>query len=199
LASGRIWLVRHGETEWTLSGQHTGSTDIPLTDNGREQARSLAPILAGEQFALVLSSPMSRARETAKLADMPDPEITDDLCELGYGECEGRTTAQIRQTTPGWSVWDDDAPGAEKLADAAARCKRVIERAEQADGDVALFGHGHIFRILGATWIGEPPTGGKVLGLSPASVSILGHEHEYHVLDLWNLTPKFLAKELSAR
>jgi broad specificity phosphatase PhoE len=194
VAPGRIWLVRHGETEWTLSGQHTGGTDIPLTDNGREQAKTLAPLLAGEQFAMTLSSPMSRARETARLSGLAEPEITDDLRELGYGEFEGRTTAQIRETIPGWSVWDDDAPGGEKLADAAARCERVIDRVENAGGDVALFGHGHIFRILGATWVGLAPPGGKLLRLSPASVSILGYEHEYRVLDLWNLTPSFLTR-----
>ena len=192
MSTGRIWLIRHGETEWTLSGQHTGTTDIALTDNGRDQARSLAPILADTKFVLVLSSPMSRARETARLAGVPDPEITDDLCELGYGEYEGITTADIRKSNPGWSVWDDDAPGAEKLAHAAERCGRVIDRVEAIDGDVALFGHGHIFRILGATWVGLPPECGKLLGLSPSSVSILGHEHEYRVLDLWNLTPSFL-------
>jgi probable phosphoglycerate mutase len=134
---------------------------------------------------------MTRARDTARLAGVPDPEITDDLCELGYGEFEGRTTAEIRKTDPGWSVWDDDAPGGEKLADAAARCARVIEQVENSDGDVALFGHGHIFRIFGATWIGLPANGGKLLGLAPASVSILGHEHEYRVVELWNLTPPF--------
>lgn len=192
MGAARIWLIRHGETEWTRSGQHTGTTDIPLTDHGREQARALAPLVAGAHFVSVLSSPMTRARDTARLAGVADPEITDDLCELGYGEYEGRTTAEIRKTDTGWSVWDDDAPGGEKLAAAAARCRRVIEHVEGSDGDVALFGHGHIFRILGATWIGLPPTGGKLLGLSPASVSILGHEHEYHVLDLWNLTPSFL-------
>jgi probable phosphoglycerate mutase len=194
VGAGRIWLIRHGETEWTLSGQHTGTTDIALTDSGREQARSLATLVAGAHFALTLSSPMSRARETARLAGVSDPEITADLSELGYGEYEGRTTAEIRETNPGWSVWDDDAPGGEKLASAAARCQRVIDRVEAADGDVALFGHGHIFRILGATWIGLAPAGGKILGLSPASVSILGHEHEYRVLDLWNLTPSFLKR-----
>ncbi|MGH9025091.1 MAG: histidine phosphatase family protein [Acidimicrobiia bacterium] len=192
MGSARIWLVRHGETEWTRSGQHTGTTDIELTGNGRDQARSLAPILAGAHLVLTLSSPMARARETARLAGVSDPEITDDLCELGYGEYEGLTTAEIRETNAGWSVWDDDAPGGERLANAAARCQRVIERVEGADGDVALFGHGHIFRILGATWIGLPPAGGRMLGLSPASVSILGYEHEYHVLDLWDLTPSFL-------
>jgi broad specificity phosphatase PhoE len=192
VGAARIWLIRHGETEWTRSGQHTGTTDIALTDNGREQARSLAPLVAGAHLVRALSSPMARALETARLAGIADPEITNDLCELGYGEYEGRTTAEIRKTDPGWSVWDDDAPGGEKLAAAATRCRRVIDQVEGSDGDVALFGHGHIFRILGATWIGLPPAGGKLLGLSPASVSILGHEHEYRVVDLWNLTPSFL-------
>lgn len=188
VADARIWLVRHGETEWTRSGQHTGSTDIPLTDHGRVEAADLAPLLAGDRFVLTLSSPMSRARETARLARVPEPEIAVDLCELGYGEYEGRTTADIRRTNAGWSVWDDDAPGGERLADAAVRCRRVIERAEAAGGDVALFGHGHIFRILAATWLGLDPAGGRLLALSPASVSILGHERETRVLDLWNLT-----------
>lgn len=192
MGAARIWLIRHGETEWTRSGQHTGTTDIPLTDHGREQARTLAPLVAGAHFVRALSSPMTRARDTARLAGVSDPEITADLCELGYGDYEGRTTAEIRTTDPGWSVWDDDAPGGEKLADAAGRCARVIEQVEESDGDVALFGHGHIFRILGATWIGLPPNRGKLLGLAPASVSILGHEHEYRVVELWNLTPSFL-------
>jgi broad specificity phosphatase PhoE len=194
VGDARIWLVRHGETEWTMSGQHTGSTDIPLTDHGRKEAAALASLLAGARFALVLSSPMSRARDTARLAGMGDPEVTNDLRELGYGEYEGRTTADIRLTDPGWSVWDDDAPGGEELDAAAARCGRVIDRVEAAGGDVALFGHGHIFRILAATWLGLDPAGGRMLALAPASVSLLGHEREARVIELWNLTASLLVR-----
>jgi len=184
-----IVLVRHGETEWSRSGQHTSRTDVPLIDAGIAQAETLARRLEGHAFALVLTSPMTRARETARIAGLLDAAaVTEDLHELGYGEYEGRTTAEIRRERPGWDVWVDGSPGGESLADAGARVDRVIAQAEAADGDVALFAHGHILRILGARWIGLPPAGGGSLALGTASLSDLGYERERRVIWLWNDT-----------
>jgi broad specificity phosphatase PhoE len=184
-----VMLVRHGETEWSRSGQHTSRTDLPLLDEGIRAAEALGRRLAGHEFALVLSSPMTRARETARLAGLGDElELTGDLHELGYGEYEGRTTADIRVERPGWDLWVDGAPGGEPLVDAAARADRVIARAEAAGGDVALFAHGHILRVVGARWLRLPPETGAGLALSTASLCILGHERERRVIRLWNDT-----------
>ena len=184
-----VLLVRHSETEWSLSGQHTSRTDLPLLDEGRPAAEALGRRLAGRSFALVLSSPMTRARETARLAGLEDvAEITDDLLELGYGDYEGRTTAEIRVERPGWDLWKDGSPNGESLAQAAERADRVIARAENAGGDVALFAHGHILRILGARWLGLPPEAGGWLALSTASLCDLGYERERRVIWLWNGT-----------
>jgi broad specificity phosphatase PhoE len=174
-----IVLVRHGETEWSASGKHTSHTDLDLTERGKAAARALRL----GTFALVLASPRRRAIETARLAGY-EPEIEPDLAELDYGPYEGRSTKEIRETQPGWSVWDE--PGGETLAEAAARVDRVIERAAAVDGDVALFAHGHILRILGARWIGLEPSAGRSLFLDTAAVCELGFEHEYHVLRRWN-------------
>jgi broad specificity phosphatase PhoE len=184
-----VMLVRHGETEWSRSGQHTSHTDLPLLDDGVTDAQALGRRLAGRTFVLVLASPMTRARETARVAGLGDAvEITEDLHELGYGEYEGRTTAEIRIERPGWDIWADGAPGGEPLSAAAARVDRVIARAEAAGGDVALFAHGHILRIVGARWLGLPPEAAAGLGLSTASLCILGHERERRVIWLWNDT-----------
>jgi probable phosphoglycerate mutase len=184
-----ILLIRHGETEWSLSGQHTGSTDLPLLPEGRERARALGRRLAGRDFALVLTSPMIRARETLELVGVGERiEVTDDLRELGYGEYEGLTTAKVRETRPGWDLWQDGAPGGESLEAAAARADRVIERALNAGGDVALFAHGHILRILGARWIELPPVVGGSLALGTAALCDLGFERERRVIWLWNDT-----------
>jgi broad specificity phosphatase PhoE len=184
-----VMLVRHGETEWSRSGQHTSRTDVPLLDDGIRVAEALGRRLAGHTFALVLASPMTRARETARLAGLGDQlEITEDLHELGYGDYEGRTTADIRVERPGWDLWVDGAPGGEPLADAAARADRVIARAEAAGGDVALFAHGHILRVVGARWLRLPPETAAGLALSTASLCILGHERERRVIWLWNDT-----------
>jgi probable phosphoglycerate mutase len=186
-----VLLVRHGETEWSRSGQHTSRTDLPLLDEGRARAEALARRLAGRRFALVLSSPMTRALETARLAGLTDElEITEDLHELGYGEYEGLTTAGIRVERPGWDLWTDGSPGGEPLADAAARADRIIERAENAGGDVALFGHGHFLRIVGARWLGLPPETAASLALSTAALCDLGYERERErrVVWLWNDT-----------
>jgi broad specificity phosphatase PhoE len=184
-----VMLVRHGETEWSRSGQHTSRTDLPLLDEGVQVAAALGRRLAGHPFALILASPMTRARETARLAGLGDDlEITEDLHELGYGDYEGRTTPEIRVERPGWDVWVDGSPGGESLADAGTRADRVIARAEAADGDVALFAHGHILRIVGARWLGLPAAAGSGLALSTASLCILGYERERRVIWLWNDT-----------
>jgi broad specificity phosphatase PhoE len=184
-----VMLVRHGETEWSRSGQHTSRTDLPLLDDGVRVAEALGRRLADRSFALVLTSPMIRARETARLAGLRgELEITDDLHELGYGDYEGRTTADIRLERPGWDLWTHGAPGGEPLTSAAARADRVIARAEAAGGDVALFAHGHILRIIGARWVGLPPEAAARLALNTASLCILGHERERRVIRLWNDT-----------
>jgi broad specificity phosphatase PhoE len=181
----RVTLVRHGATEWSASGQHTSRTDIGLTEAGREAARTLAARLAGREFALVLSSPLVRARETAALAGI-DPQIDPDLAEIDYGEYEGRTTPEIRQERPGWTVWRDGSPGGETPAQAGDRVDRVIARVLAAEGDVALFAHGHILRILAARWVGLPPERGAGFALDTASISELGFERETRVIARWN-------------
>jgi len=182
-----IVLVRHGETEWSISGQHTGNTDIPLTDAGRRQAESLGARLGAWDFARVLSSPMSRALETCRLAGFGDrAELTDDLREWDYGEYDGRRTVDIREERPGWTVWRDGAPGGETAPDVGRRADRVLEAARHAGGDVVLFAHGHLLRVLGARWIDLPPDYGARLGLSTATLSVLGWERETAVIHRWN-------------
>jgi broad specificity phosphatase PhoE len=184
-----IVLVRHGATEWSASGQHTSRTDVPLTEEGRAGAAKLHARLAGFDFALVLSSPLSRARETAALAGFGDRAVVDDdLREFDYGEYEGRTTAEIREQRPGWDVWRDDSPGGETPDAVGVRADRVIERALAAGGDVAMFAHGHLLRVLGARWIGAPAATGGNLGLSTGSVCELGFERERRAIWLWNDT-----------
>ena len=182
-----VVLVRHGETEWSRSGQHTGVTDLPLLPEGEATAREVAPRLAGREFALVLSSPMQRARRTAELAGFGDRvEVEPDLRERNYGQYEGRTTKEIRVERPGWDVWRDDCPGGETLEQLAARADRVIERALAADGDTLLFAHSHLLRELGARWIGLAADGGGKFVLGTATVSTLGFERERRVLKRWN-------------
>lgn len=184
-----VLLIRHSETEWSRSGRHTSRTDLPLLDEGRPRAEALGRRMAGRSFALVLTSPLTRARETAELARLAEvAEVTDDLRELGYGSYEGLTTVGIRAERPGWDLWKDGSPDGEPLADAAARVDRVIARALDADGDVALFAHGHILRILGARWLGLPPEAGSSLALSTAALCDLGFERERRVIWLWNDT-----------
>jgi broad specificity phosphatase PhoE len=182
-----IVLVRHGETEWSRSGQHTGVTDLPLLPEGEEQALTIAPKLAGREFALVLASPMQRARRTAELAGFGDrAEPDDDLKERDYGVYEGRTTKEIRVERPGWDVWRDDCPGGETLEQLAARADRVIERALAGDGDTLVFAHSHLLRTFGARWIGLAPDGGGKLVLGTATLSVLGFERERRVIRAWN-------------
>lgn len=180
----RLVLVRHGETEWSASGKHTSTTDVPLTERGREAATKLRGTLG--DFALVLASPRGRARDTARLAGFADPAIDPDLAEVDYGDYEGLTTPEIRETRPGWTLWADGSPNGESLAAAGERVDRVIDRALAADGDVIVFAHGHILRVLGARWIGLPAERGASLALDTAAVSELGFERETRVISRWN-------------
>jgi broad specificity phosphatase PhoE len=188
----RIWLVRHGETEWARLGKHTGRTDIPLTDLGREQAASVASRLAGRPFALVLSSPLSRAMDTARVAGFADRvQANDDLLEWDYGADEGRTTPEIRVDRPGWSIWDDGPKGGESIDEVGTRADRVIAAARNAPGDVLVFAHGHVLRVLAARWLGLAPSSGRMFALSTATLSILGWERESHVIERWNDTTEY--------
>jgi broad specificity phosphatase PhoE len=190
--SPRVWLVRHGETEWARLGRHTGRTDIPLTALGREQAASVATRLAGRPFALVLSSPLSRARDTARLAGFADRVRTDDdLLEWDYGADEGRTTPEIRFDRPDWTIWDDGPRAGETIGDVATRADRVIEVARGQSGDVLVFAHGHVLRILAARWLGLPPANGRLFALSTATLSILGWERDAPVIERWNDTTEY--------
>ena len=181
------YLARHGETEWSLSGQHTGTTDIPLTDNGRRHAEALGARLRGREFVAVFASPLGRALETCRLAGFEDRLVErPELVEWDYGEYEGMTTAEIRETVPDWTVWTHDTPGGERPADVGARCDALIEELLGLDGDVVLFAHGHILRVMGARWIDLPPEHGARLALSTGTLSILGWERDNRALELWN-------------
>jgi broad specificity phosphatase PhoE len=183
----QIVLVRHGETEWSLSGQHTSRTDLSLTERGRERAEALAGELADWSFARVVSSPLKRARETGELAGFGDRlEIDDDLREWDYGEYEGLTTPQIREENPGWSLWSDGSPGGEMPAQVGARADRVLASLREADGDVLVFAHGHILRVLTARWLQMGPEEGARFALKAGSISVLGYERETEVLQRWN-------------
>jgi broad specificity phosphatase PhoE len=183
----RIWLVRHGETEWSRSGQHTGRTDIPLTAMGERQAQALGRNLAGQQFSIVLTSPLGRARETCRLAGLAAAaQVTDDLLEWNYGIYEGRTTAAVRAEQPGWSIWTTSVLEGETVEQVGERTRRVIARADAVAGDVALFAHAHVLRILAACWLGLPPIHGRNLALGTASLSVLGYERENRVIEIWN-------------
>ena len=181
-----IVLLRHGETEWSRDQRHTGRTDLPLTDVGREQARAAAPLM-DRPFALVLSSPLARARDTARLAGLPVPELDDDLMEWDYGAAEGRTTAELREETAGWDIWRDGPPGGETVEAVGERADRVIARALAIEGDTVVFAHGHLLRVLGARWLGLPPAGGASLALATAAVCELGFERERRVIERWNV------------
>jgi probable phosphoglycerate mutase len=188
-----IRLIRHGETEWSFSGQHTGRTDLPLTAAGERHAGEIGRYLAGRPFALVLTSPLQRARETCRLAGYGGvAQVEPDLCEWDYGAYEGRTSAQIQETVPDWTIWTSPVPQGETIQQVAARASRVIERAAKAGGDVALFAHGHVLRILTACWLGLPPDAGRLFELSTASLSVLGYERETRVIAQWNLTARVL-------
>ncbi|MEP6639502.1 MAG: histidine phosphatase family protein [Chloroflexota bacterium] len=182
-----LWLVRHGETEWARLGRHTGRTDVPLTELGREQAMALGRRLHGHLFGLVLTSPLSRAAETAAIAGFGDVAVADpDLLEWDYGALEGRLTAEIREDFPDWSIWAGPWPEGETADQVGKRAERVIARARAADGDVLLFAHGHLLRVIAARWLGLPPASGGMFALSTATVSILGWERESPVIETWN-------------
>jgi probable phosphoglycerate mutase len=184
-----FFLVRHGETEWSASGKHTSRTDVELTPDGERAARMLGERLAGREFALVLTSPMRRARETCELAGLAG-EVDEDLMEFDYGDYEGLTTPEIREQRPGWYLWADGAPGGETPDHVGSRADRVIERALAAlpAGDVVAFAHGHLLRVLGARWIELGAECGGLLGLDTAALCELGFERERRVIWLWNYT-----------
>jgi probable phosphoglycerate mutase len=183
----KIYLVRHGETEWSLSGQHTGVTDIPLTENGRAAARSLRSVLAQESFELVLTSPLGRARETCELAGLGDRGAVEaDLMEWNYGEYEGLTPQQIHAKRPKWMIFRDGCPGGESPRQIADRADRVIAKVQAIEGNVALFAHGHIFRVFVARWIGLSARAGQHFLLGTATLNILGYYGDAPALKIWN-------------
>jgi broad specificity phosphatase PhoE len=182
-----VVIARHGETEWSRSGRHTGRSDIPLTAAGQLEAAALKERLAGRRFALILSSPLSRAWDTCRLAGFgAAAERTDDLLEWDYGAYEGRTKLEIQREVPGWSIWSDGVPGGERLEEVAARANRVIARSIEARGDVLLFAHGHVLRILSAGWLGLPAPQAHRFPLGTGSTGVLGFDGESRVLKAWN-------------
>lgn len=186
---GELILVRHGETEWSLSGRHTGRTDVPLTPHGEEQARTLAPVSADHKIVLTLVSPARRAGATASLAGLGNTETDERLWEWDYGAYEGRTTEQIREERPGWHLWKDGVIGGETLDEIAVRVDAVLDRVRPVlpDGDVALVAHGHVLRVLTARWLGLPPADGRLFKLSTGTYSTLTTEHDQPVIGSWNL------------
>lgn len=182
-----IVLIRHGQTEWSISGQHTGRTDVPLTDFGRQQANALGDMLDGAHFDQVFSSPLSRAWETMERAGYAAQGVASrDMLEWDYGVYEGRRTIDIRSEIPGWTVWDDPIPGGESVDEVGARADRAIEECLEAKGRVAVFAHGHFLRVMTARWMGLPAVAGKGFSLGTATVSTLGWERENRVLQMWN-------------
>ncbi len=182
-----LWLFRHGETDWSKIGRHTGRTDIPLNKEGVARARAIGRRLRGRPFALVLSSPLIRAVETCRLAGYAGgAELDDDLMEWDYGAYEGRRTVDIQKERPGWLIWKGGVPDGETVDHVGERTRRVIARALKAEGDVALFAHAHVLRILTACWLGLPPVAGQYFALGTATVSVLGFEHDYRVIVRWN-------------
>jgi len=192
VSTQQVFLVRHGETEWSLSGQHTGTTDIPLTEHGRQVARRLRPILAKESFALVLTSPMQRARETCRLAGFETvASVEPDLMEWNYGRYEGLTPGQIAATAPGWLIFRDGCPGGEQPQDIGERVDRVIARVRAIKGDIVLFAHGHVFRVFAARWLGLPPAAGQHFLLDTATMNILTYYHGVAAIKQWNAPVQF--------
>jgi broad specificity phosphatase PhoE len=183
-----LWLVRHGETEWSRSGRHTSRTDLPLTDSGVVEGRALRPALGGLEPALVLSSPLRRAVDTAALAGFDAPVIDPDLLEWNYGDYEGMTTAEIRAGVPGWTVWSAPCPGGEVIDEVSERVDRVLQRVRQypPGSRVIAFGHGHCLRVLAARWLGTDPHAGRWLVLGAAGLSVLGWEHETAAILHWD-------------
>jgi broad specificity phosphatase PhoE len=182
-----VFAIRHGETAWSLTGQHTGTTDIPLTDNGRRLAERMRPVLARNAFELVLCSPMQRARETCELVGLGDKVVIDsDLVEWNYGKYEGLTPKQIDEVAPGWLIFRDGCPGGEAPEQVGARVDRVIARSRAVDGDIALFAHGHVLRVLAARWIGQPAGRGQHFLLDTGTLCVLGYYREIPAVRIWN-------------
>jgi len=182
-----VFAIRHGETLWSLTGQHTGTTDIPLTDNGRRLAERMRPVLTKNAFELVLCSPMQRARETCELAGLSDKAAVDsDLMEWNYGEYEGLTPEHIHKIIPGWLIFRDGCPGGETPEQVGMRMDRVIARCRAVGGDIALFAHGHVLRVLAARWIGLPPGGGEHFLLDTGTLSVLGYYRDAPAVRIWN-------------
>ena len=182
-----VILVRHGETEWSRTGKHTGSTDIPLTERGRRQAQAVGAALRDRDFALVLTSPLGRALETCRLAGFGERAVQrDELMEWDYGAYEGRTTAEVREERPGWTLWRDGVPDGETVEQVGERVDRVLDDLRPLDGDALLFAHGHVLRVLTARWLELDPDAGRLFALDPATISALGNERETAVIKLWN-------------
>jgi broad specificity phosphatase PhoE len=188
VARPELWICRHGETEWSRSGRHTSRTDVPLAPVGEERAKVMGARLADVDFDLVLTSPKRRARDTAALAGYADAEVSDDVVEWDYGDYEGLTTPAIRESVPGWTIWTHPAPGGETAAQVGARADRVVERVRTAAASRALvFSHGHFLRVLGARWIGLPPSSGALFTLDTGTLSVLGWERETPAFVRWNV------------
>lgn len=183
---GELWLIRHGETDWSASGRHTSTTDLDLNKVGVAAAEGLAKRLEGVEFAQVLTSPRLRATRTAKIAGFADAVVDPDLAEWNYGDYEGVKTAEIRETIPGWTLWKDGCPGGETADEVGARLDRVVAIARAVEGKTAAFAHGHSLRVLAARWLGLPVADGRLFDLDTATVSVLGYERETPVLVRWN-------------
>jgi probable phosphoglycerate mutase len=182
-----LYLVRHGATEWSVAGRHTGTTDLPLTDDGEATARALQPVLGEGRFDLVLTSPRLRARRTAALAGFAEATVEGDLAEWDYGDYEGLTTPQIRERVPGWTIWTHPVPGGETADDVAARLDRVVARVRANGGRALVFAHGHSLRVLAARWLGLPAADGRIFDLDTATYSVLGDDRGQPVVQRWNV------------
>lgn len=184
-----LWLIRHGETEWSASGAHTSRTNIPLTDKGRAQAAAIRGYLKAQRFSMVITSPLLRARETCHIAGFDEvAQIGPELSEWDYGRYEGRTTEEIRSEIPGWSIWHSNPPGGQTLDEVGGRAEKVVAQCLETGGRIALFSHAHFLRILAAVWVGLPPWAGSLLAFHTGSISTLGFEHENRVIEIWNLS-----------
>jgi len=189
-ARPKLWLVRHGQTQWSDNGRHTGRTDLPLDTRGKQQAEGLRRLLAARPFARVLSSPLQRAVETCRLAGYGQQvEYVDTLVEWDYGDYEGITTEEVRRDRPGWLIWNDGVPNGETVEQVGKRADRLLQALADTDGDVALFGHGHMLRVLAARWLDLPAANGRLFALDAASVSRLDYEHDLPVIGQWNRLP----------
>ncbi|HXA43629.1 MAG TPA: histidine phosphatase family protein [Candidatus Solibacter sp.] len=184
----QVWIVRHGDTEWSQSGQHTGRTDLPLLDSGRAQGSRLRSLLASRRFAAVLTSPRRRAAETAALAGFASATPDADLAEWDYGDYEGLTSLQVQTQVPGWTLWDDGAPGGESPQDVGLRADRVVRKLRDVDGDVLLFSHGHFLRVLAVRWIDLAPGAGRNLYIGTAGLGVLGFDRGDPVIRSWNIS-----------